>query len=84
MSLYEFLIRPALFKLPPEISYHLATDMLRFWMVWKALAAIGQLNTPNMSSEVAGIPLGSPIVWPPGSIRIAKSSLDCPHSDSAT
>ena len=61
LSIYQNLIRPFLFRLPPENAYDLATRMLKLRLAWRALGAVGNFTSPNIRTAVAGIQVENPI-----------------------
>ena len=61
MSVYQNLIRPLLFRLPAEDASHLAALTLRLWPIWGALRAVNGFESPDLSTEIAGIPIGNPV-----------------------
>ncbi|MDE2942189.1 MAG: hypothetical protein OXP10_07625 [Chloroflexota bacterium] len=58
MSIYTRLVRPLLFRLPPERAQRLAETFLVAGPVWRAVSA---LDDPRLHAEVAGIRLPNPI-----------------------
>src|SRR4051812_11281146 len=63
MSVYERLLRPALFCLPPDTTNSLAHAALRFGAPWQMFGALAQLDVvdPILETRFAGVTLKSPI-----------------------
>ena len=59
MRVYRSLIRPPLFRLHPEDSYHLATQVLKPWPIWQVLESF--FKTPRLPTRIAGIEVPNPI-----------------------
>lgn len=64
--MYESLIRPLLFRLPADQSHELAKAALRWPAVGRVLGAGSRLAGPRLATDLAGIPLTSPIGLAPG------------------
>ncbi len=58
---YRDLIRPLLFRLPPETAQKLADEALRLTPVWKFLEPYLEYAHPSLRTTVAGIDMRSPI-----------------------
>ena len=58
LSIYTRLVRPLLFRLPPERAQRLAETILVAGPVWRALSG---LNDPRLHCDVAGMRLPNPI-----------------------
>ena len=58
---YRLLVRPLLFRLPPEQAQRVAEAALAVGPAWRALGVPMRLKDPVLSRTVAGIPLHSPI-----------------------
>ncbi len=58
MSIYTRLVRPLLFRLPPERAQRLAESLLVAGPVWRALSG---LSDPRLHCDVAGIRLPNPV-----------------------
>jgi dihydroorotate dehydrogenase (fumarate)/dihydroorotate dehydrogenase len=63
MSVYERLLRPALFCLPPDTTSSLAHAALRVSAPWRMLGALAQLDVvdPILETRFAGVTLKSPV-----------------------
>ena len=63
MSVYESLVRPALFTLPPDLTHAIAHLALRPTLPWRMLAAAAALDVddPVLKTTFAGIDLASPV-----------------------
>jgi dihydroorotate dehydrogenase len=63
MSVYERLLRPALFRLPPDMTNSLAHAALRAGAPWRMLATLAQLDLsdPILETRFAGVTLKSPV-----------------------
>jgi dihydroorotate dehydrogenase subfamily 2 len=55
------LVRPLLFRLPPEQAQRVAEAALAVEPAWRALGALAQVNDPVLSRTVAGLRLRCPI-----------------------
>ena len=60
-SAYESLLRPLLFRLPPEQAQHLADQTLRAWPLWRGLSAFTNGVRPELATTVGGMHLANPI-----------------------
>ena len=63
MSVYESLVRPALFTLPPDLTHAIAHLALRPTLPWRMLAAAAafDVDDPVLKTTFAGIDLASPV-----------------------
>ncbi|MEE8110036.1 MAG: dihydroorotate dehydrogenase 2 [bacterium] len=61
MSLYERVVRPALFLLPAETAHNLGKRALSVEFPWRVQAKRFQVPDPRLETEVAGIRQVSPI-----------------------
>jgi dihydroorotate dehydrogenase (fumarate)/dihydroorotate dehydrogenase len=63
MSVYERLLRPALFRLPADTTNSLAHAALRFGAPWRMFGALAQLDVADqiLETRFAGVTLKSPI-----------------------
>ena len=63
MSVYESLVRPALFTLPPDLTHAIAHLALRPTLPWRILAAAAafEVDDPVLKTTFAGIDLASPV-----------------------
>ena len=60
-STYESLVRPLLFRLPPERAQRLADLALGLWPLWRALSSVSQFESPALHTTVAGLDLDNPV-----------------------
>lgn len=60
-SAYESLLRPLLFRLPPEQAQHLADQTLRAWPLWQTLSAFSAIERPELATSIGGLELANPI-----------------------
>jgi dihydroorotate dehydrogenase len=58
---YRNLIRPLLFRLPPETAQKFAERTLKFAPVWEALSFVLDYSHPALRTELAGIALRNPV-----------------------
>ncbi len=58
---YRDLIRPLLFRLPPETAQRVADQALRLTPVWRLLESYLEYAHPSLRTSVAGIDMRSPI-----------------------
>jgi dihydroorotate dehydrogenase len=64
---YEAALRPLLFRLSADQAHELARLSLRMAPpVWRVLGASTRQNSPRLATDLAGIPLSSPIGLAPG------------------
>ena len=61
MDLYSNLIKPLLFRLPPERAQKLAHIALRATPLWKVLGQFWQVSDPRLTTTVANIKIANPI-----------------------
>src|SRR3954467_633975 len=63
MSVYESLVRPALFCLPPDLTHAIGHLALRPALPWRMLATAASLEVddPVLKTTFAGIDLASPV-----------------------
>src|SRR3954447_19960233 len=63
MSVYENLVRPALFTLPPDLTHAIGHIALRRVLPWRMLAAVTafDVDDPVLKTSFAGIDLASPV-----------------------
>ena len=63
MSVYESLVRPALFTLPPDLTHAIGHMALRPVLPWRMLAAAMafDVDDPVLKTNFAGIDLASPV-----------------------
>ncbi len=61
MDLYSNLIKPLIFRLPPERAQRLAHIALRAIPLWKVLGQFWQVVDPRLSTTVANIKIPNPI-----------------------
>ena len=60
-SAYESLLRPLLFRLPPEQAQHLADQTLRAWPLWRGLSALSTVDRPELATTIGGVEIANPI-----------------------
>ena len=60
-SAYESILRPLLFKLPPERAQHLADQALKVWPLWQGLSAFRSGDGPELATAVGGMSLTNPV-----------------------
>ena len=60
-SAYESLLRPLLFRLPPEQAQHLADQTLRAWPLWRGLSAFNSVYRPEIATSAGGLEISNPI-----------------------
>jgi dihydroorotate dehydrogenase len=60
-SWYRWLVRPWLFRLPPEPAQRLAEAALSIKPMWRATSPRSQTSHPSLATSLAGIPLANPI-----------------------
>ena len=60
-STYHNLIRPLLFRLPPETAQSLAERSLKLGPMWEALSFALDYNHPTLQTDLAGIALRNPV-----------------------
>ena len=58
---YQLLVRPLLFRLPPEYAQRVAEAALAVGPAWRAVGALTRIEDPVLSRTVAGLPLRCPI-----------------------
>ncbi len=58
---YEALIRPLLFRLPPELAQRVADQTLRVWPVWQALGSVTRFDSPALHTGLPGMALENPV-----------------------
>src|SRR5258707_8957654 len=63
MSVYESLVRPALFTLPPDLTHAIGHLALRPALPWRMLAAAAgfEVADPVLKTRFAGVDLASPV-----------------------
>src|SRR5215211_7848328 len=63
MRVYESLVRPALFTLPPDLTHAIGHMALRQTLPWRMLAAVTafDVDDPVLKTTFAGIELASPV-----------------------
>src|ERR1700676_3647233 len=63
MSIYESLVRPALFRLSPDLTHSLARLAIRPSLPWRIIAAVERLavDDPVLKTRFAGVDLASPV-----------------------
>ena len=63
MSVYESLVRPALFTLPPDLTHAIGHLALRATLPWRMLAAVTafDVDDPVLKTTFAGVDLASPV-----------------------
>jgi dihydroorotate dehydrogenase len=63
MSVYENLVRPALFGLPPDLTHSIGHLALRPALPWRMLAAAAgfEVADPVLKTRFAGVDLASPV-----------------------
>ena len=60
-GVYESVIRPLLFTLPPERAQHLADQALRLWPLWRALSSINSVSATQLAASVGGLEISNPV-----------------------
>ena len=60
-SAYESLLRPLLFRLPPEQAQHLADQTLRAWPLWRGVSTFANVDRPELATTVGGMEIANPI-----------------------
>ena len=58
---YEALIRPMLFRLPPELAQRMADQALKVWPLWKILADLNRFESPLLRTGLPGLGLANPV-----------------------
>ena len=58
---YEALIRPLMFRLPPELAQRVADQALKVWPLWQALSGVSRFDSPILRSGLPGIELDNPV-----------------------
>ncbi len=58
---YESLVRPLLFRLPPEKAQKFADCTLKLWPLWQAAAQVTGFESPRLETRVAGVALKNPV-----------------------
>ena len=58
---YGALIRPLLFRLPPETAQRVADAALKLTPVWKALAPVLEYSHDSLKTTLAGLELRNPV-----------------------
>ena len=58
---YRALIRPLLFRLPPETAQRVADAALKLTPVWRALGPVLEYSHPALKTTVAGLELRNPV-----------------------
>ena len=86
MSVYENLVRPALFGLPPDLTHSIGHLALRPALPWRMLAAAAgfEVADPVLKTRFAGVDLAAPLASLRASTRTASSSARCPGLVSAS
>src|SRR3954464_12396645 len=85
MSVYESLVRPALFTLLLDLTHTIGHMALRRTLPWRMLAAAAafDVHDPVLKTSFAGIDLASPVGLAAG-FDTASLSPRCPFSGSAS
>ena len=60
-GIYRLMIRPLLFRLPPETAQGLADYLLKKGALWRELAPVLRVRSPSLLTEVAGLDLENPV-----------------------
>ena len=60
-SAYETLLRPLLFKLPPERAQHLADQTLKAWPLWRGISAVSSVGAPEVATSAGGLDMVNPV-----------------------
>ena len=58
---YRALIRPVLFRLPPETAQRVADAALKLTPVWRALGPLLEYAHPSLTTTLAGLELRNPV-----------------------
>ena len=58
---YEALIRPLLFRLPPELAQRMADQALKVWPLWKILGDLSRFDSPVLRTGLPGVGLANPV-----------------------
>lgn len=66
MTLYESVLRPLLFRLPPDRAHDLAHAALKAPLLWRAIGGASRCSDPRLRTELAGIRLDNPVGLAPG------------------
>lgn len=66
MNLYTSVLRPLLFRLPPDQSHDLARFALRWPLVWRALGAFARFADPRLETDLGGLTVPNPVGLAPG------------------
>lgn len=61
LPIYRNVIRPALFLLPAEAAYDLATLALRLRPLWRVIGASNSFASSNIRTKVGGITIENPV-----------------------
>ncbi|SVB61247.1 uncharacterized protein METZ01_LOCUS214101 [marine metagenome] len=61
MEFYKHIIRPLLFKLPPETGHTFTTTAFRNASIWKLWNTINRITDERLKLSIAGISLDNPI-----------------------
>jgi len=65
-SIYESLLRPALFRLSADASHDLARFALRAPWLWSVLGRSTRVDDPRLATDLAGLKLANPVGLAPG------------------
>ena len=60
-SAYESLLRPLLFKLPPERAQRLADQTLKAWPLWRGISAVNLVDAPEVATSAGGLDMVNPV-----------------------
>ena len=60
-GIYRLIIRPLLFRLPPETAQGLADYVLKKGSLWRGLAPVLRVTSPSLLTEIAGLDLENPV-----------------------
>ena len=58
---YEALIRPLLFRLPPELGQRVADQTLKVWPLWQTLAGATRFDSPLLRTALPDFGLANPV-----------------------
>ena len=58
---YRLLLRPLMFRLPPETAQAVADSVLKWEKLWRAVSPILRLRDPRLRTHLAGLTLENPV-----------------------
>src|SRR5947209_6894480 len=78
-ALYTALLRPLLFRLPPEAAHELGKAALKHAFPWNLLAAQHTVPDPRLRTRLGGLELASPVGLAAGFDKNAEALAGLEH-----